>query len=454
MTTNRPNLFFILRRQIKDIINLTDHIDTEKAATFIRNNVDFKGPNAYILAFAIVIASVGLNINSIPVIIGAMLVSPLMGPIFGIGYGVGTNDGEFLKRSLKNLVVMVSISILASTLFFLITPLELENPTELLARTNPTIYDVMIALFGGFAGIVEISRKDKGTVISGVAIATALMPPLCTAGFGLANGELNYFIGAIYLFFINCIFIALATFLTVKYLHFPSITLTDSKKDRRVKQTIAAFVIILITPSIFSAIGMIQENNFDQNARAFVKHNETINKSYIYNYNIDYNTKPITLELMIAGEPMTDAEIDMLHRSAHTFGIDEEQIILKENLTNRNDELAEKIVVQSIYERSDMEIKRRDTIIQNLEQELQIYKDKELPYNQIVKEIHAQYPEIVSISMTRGLSINPTSMENTEQVTIILTTDKAISTENIGKLQQWLRVKLNFENIIISQNQQ
>jgi DNA primase large subunit len=157
---------------------------------------------------------------------------------------------------------------------------------------------------------------------------------------------------------------------------------------------------------------------------------------------------------MIAGEPMTDAEIDMLHRSAHTFGIDEGQIILKENLTNRNDELAEKIVVQSIYERSDLEIKRRDTIIQNLEQELQIYKDKELPYNQIVKEIHAQYPEIVSISMTRGLSINPASMENTEQVTIILTTDKAISTENIGKLQQWLRVKLNFENIIISQNQQ
>lgn len=454
MTTNRPNLFFRLRRQIKDITNLTDHIDTEKAATFIRNNVDFKGPNAYILAFAIVIASVGLNINSIPVIIGAMLVSPLMGPIFGIGYGVGTNDGEFLKRSLKNLVVMVSISILASTLFFLITPLELENPTELLARTNPTIYDVMIALFGGFAGIVEIARKDKGTVISGVAIATALMPPLCTAGFGLANGELNYFIGAIYLFFINCIFIALATFLTVKYLHFPSITLTDSKKDRRVKQTIAAFVIILITPSIFSAIGMIRENNFAQNARAFVKHNETINKSYIYNYNIDYNTKPITLELMIAGEPMTDAEIDMLHRSAQTFGIDEGQIILKENLTNRNEELAEKIVVQSIYERSDMEIKRRDTIIQNLEQELQVYKDKELPYNQIVKEIHAQYPEIVSISMTRGLSINPASMENTEQVTIILTTDKAISTENIGKLQQWLRVKLNFENIIISQNQQ
>lgn len=452
MTTNRPNLFFRLRRQIKDIINLTDHVDTEKAAAFIRNNVDFKGPNAYILAFAIVIASVGLNINSIPVIIGAMLISPLMGPIFGIGYGVGTNDGEFLKRSLKNLVIMVSISILASTLFFLITPLELENPTELLARTNPTIYDVMIALFGGLAGIIEITRKDKGTVISGVAIATALMPPLCTAGFGLANGELNYFLGAIYLFFINCIFIALATFLAVKYLHFQCIVLTDSKKDRRVKQTIAAFVIILITPSIFSAIGMIQENNFAQNARAFVKHNETINKSYIYDYEIDYNTNPISLQLMIAGEPLTDAEIDILYRSAQTFDIEEGQIILKENLTNRNNELTEKIVVQSIYERSDMEIKKRDTIIQNLEHELQFYKDKELPYNQIVKEIHAQYPEITSISMTRGLSINPTSLETSEQITIMIATQSTISQENIEKLRQWMRVKLNFENIVISQN--
>ena len=452
MTTNRPNLFFRLRRQIKDIINLADHVDTEKAAAFIRNNVDFKGPNAYILAFAIVIASVGLNINSIPVIIGAMLISPLMGPIFGIGYGVGTNDGEFLKRSLKNLVIMVSISILASTLFFLITPLELENPTELLARTNPTIYDVMIALFGGLAGIIEITRKDKGTVISGVAIATALMPPLCTAGFGLANGELNYFLGAIYLFFINCIFIALATFLAVKYLHFQCIVLTDSKKDRRVKQTIAAFVIILITPSIFSAIGMIQENNFAQNARAFVKHNETINKSYIYDYEIDYNTNPISLQLMIAGEPLTDAEIDILYRSAQTFDIEEGQIILKENLTNRNNELTEKIVVQSIYERSDMEIKKRDTIIQNLEHELQFYKDKELPYNQIVKEIHAQYPEITSISMTRGLSINPTSLETSEQITIMIATQSTISQENIEKLRQWMRVKLNFENIVISQN--
>ncbi|MBR2947902.1 MAG: DUF389 domain-containing protein [Bacteroidales bacterium] len=453
MTTNKPNIFFRFRRQVKDIINLTDHIDTDKAATFIRNNVDFKGPNAYILAFAIVIASVGLNINSIPVIIGAMLISPLMGPIFGIGYGLGTNDGDFLKRSLKNLLIMVLISVFASTLFFLVSPLELENPTELLARTNPTIYDVLIALFGGFAGIVEITRKDKGTVISGVAIATALMPPLCTAGFGLASWQLSYFIGAIYLFFINSIFIALATFLTVKYLHFPITTFSDPQKSKRVRHFISAFIFIIIIPSVYSAIVMVKENNFAHNSKAFVKHNETINKSHIYNYNIDYGSKPIKLELMIAGESLSDSELDMLLRSAEQFGIDREQIIIKEPLANKDNGLAEKIVIQSIYERSDMEIKRRDTIIRNLEQELQSYKDKELPYNQIVKEIHAQYPDILSVSMTRGLSIDANTMETKEHISVILRSNDHISSENIRRMEQWLQVKLNFENITVTQAQ-
>ena len=452
METNRPTFLRRLRAEIRKITNLTDHTDTDMAANTIRNNVDFRGPNAYILAFAIVIASAGLNTNSIPAIIGAMLISPLMGPIFGIGYGLGINDGDFLKRSLNNLLIMVCISILASTLFFLVSPLKLENPTELLARTNPTIYDVLIALFGGFAGIIEITRKEKGTVISGVAIATALMPPLCTAGFGLATGQFNYFIGAIYLFFINCIFIALATFLTVKYLQFPVVTFSDSAKSRRVKHFVAAFIIMLIIPSVYSAVIMIQENNFAQDAKEFVKQNETINNSHIYNYRINYQTKPLTLELMIAGDPLTDSEIDMLHRSAVNFGIDNEQIIIKETLANKDDNLAEKVVVQSIYERSDMEIKKRDTLIHNLENELQTYKEKILPYDQIVKEIYAQYPTITNISLSRGLSVIPTSMEKKEQINIILKGDSKLPEQDIEKLRGWLSVRLNFENISVSQN--
>mgnify|MGYP003289058317 FL=1 len=202
-------------RPIKDIItlvkstlNLNDYIDTSLAEKSIRSNIYFRGPNAWILVIAMVIASIGLNVNSIPVIIGAMLISPLMGPIFGVGLGLGTNDFELVKASVKNLLIMVSISLIASLLYFLLTPLNLSNPSELLARTNPTIYDVAIALFGGFAGILEQCRKEKGTVFAGVAIATALMPPLCTTGFGLATGNWTYAAGAFYLYLINTIFIS------------------------------------------------------------------------------------------------------------------------------------------------------------------------------------------------------------------------------------------------------
>lgn len=176
----------MLYEQFKSIVNITDHVDIQDTTERIKKAIDFKGPNAWILAFAVIVASVGLNVNSVPVIIGAMLISPLMGPIIGAGLAVGVNDSDLLRRSLKYLAVMVSISIIASTAYFLVSPLDLAEPTELLARTRPTIYDVFIAFFGGLAGIVENSRKDKGTAIAGVAIATALMPPLCTAGYGLA----------------------------------------------------------------------------------------------------------------------------------------------------------------------------------------------------------------------------------------------------------------------------
>ena len=190
-------------QQLKNRVNFADSIDILTAKNQIISNIEFKGSNVWILIFAIVIASVGLNVNSIPVVIGAMLISPLMGPIMGIGLALGINDTDLLRRSFKNLLIMSAISVITSTVYFLITPLDLEEPTELLARTNPTVYDVFIAFFGGLAVITEVCKKEKGTVIAGAAIATALMPPLCTAGFGLANGNFFYFIGASYLFFIN-----------------------------------------------------------------------------------------------------------------------------------------------------------------------------------------------------------------------------------------------------------
>ncbi|MBL7687114.1 MAG: TIGR00341 family protein, partial [Bdellovibrionaceae bacterium] len=197
--------------QIKALLNIKSGFDERGATTAIRDNVNLTSANAWSLIFAIFIASIGLNVNSVAVIIGAMLISPLMGPIVGAGLALGVNDFSLLRRSILNLAYAVGISVVTSTLYFLISPLS-EIQSELLARTRPTFYDVLVAILGGAAGIVATSSKERGNAIPGVAIATALMPPLCTAGFGIAKGEIGYLVGALYLFVINSIFICISTY--------------------------------------------------------------------------------------------------------------------------------------------------------------------------------------------------------------------------------------------------
>ncbi|MBQ4355500.1 MAG: DUF389 domain-containing protein, partial [Bacteroidales bacterium] len=222
-TQKKGKFVSFLKKQwegIKSLGHIHESTDVDATTLSIQKSVNFRGVNLWLLGFAIIIASVGLNVNSTAVIIGAMLISPLMGPIMGVGLAVGTYDWDLLKRSFRNLLLMVGISLLASTLYFLLSPLG-DARSELLARTRPTIYDVLIALFGGLAGIIETSRKDKGSVITGVAIATALMPPLCTVGYGISIWKGSVIFGALYLFLINSVFIALATFAAVKYFSFP-----------------------------------------------------------------------------------------------------------------------------------------------------------------------------------------------------------------------------------------
>ncbi len=449
MESTSPNFFQRLGKQIKEITALSDQIDTLSAAENIKKNIVFKGPNAYILAFAIVIASVGLNVNSIPVIIGAMLVSPLMGPIIGIGYGLGVNDTVFLRKAGKNLMVMVIISLIASFLYFLLSPLELENPTELLARTNPTIFDVLIALFGGFAGIMETCKKEKGTVVSGVAIATALMPPLCTAGYGLASGELSYFIGALYLFFINGVFIALATFLTVLYLKFPITTFADPSKQKKVNRMITTFTIILIIPSIFSAIMVIKENNFNQTAKSFINDNKTLDKSYIYDYKIEHRHKPATIEIAIAGEALSDNEIEKIYESADQHGIMRNQLIIKQNAAMIQDRNNPSELFEGIFKRNDMEIMKREQVIAQMEKELKSYKNKELPFKQMAKEISAQYPNIQSITIARGENVNPSTLTGEEEIIVLIKYKGTIPEKDLMRLKEWLSVRLDFENLRI-----
>jgi len=360
------------QQYLRHIVYLEDDIDRAAAAAAIKKNIAFRGPNVIILACAIIIAAIGLNVNSIPVIIGAMLISPVMGPIIGFGLGLGTNDTELMKNALKNYLVMVAISIIVASLYFLASPLKLNNPTELLARTRPTIYDVLIALFGGIAGMMEHSRKERGNVISGVAIATALMPPLCTMGYGIARLSLTYILGATYLFLINSFFIALATFFMSKFLGFES-AYADESTLRHSRRVVTAVLLVMIVPSIISAIGTIRDNNFETSAERFVQNNKTIGSTYIFDHQVNLGGRNSqTLDIYLAGEALDYTAKQVLLKSAQSYGLHSDQIIFHEEAAvqsiNKNE------VIRDLNDHYLKKIQELNQTITELQIELAGYK--------------------------------------------------------------------------------
>ena len=432
---------------LRSIIHLSDEIDYENASISIRKNIAFRGTNVFILACAIIIASVGLNVNSIPVIIGAMLISPVMGPIMGFGLGLGTQDNELVKNAMKNFAVMVAISILASSLFFVLSPLSLANPSELLARTRPTIYDVFIALFGGFAGIIETSRKDKGSVITGVAIATALMPPLCTVGYGISIWKGSVIFGALYLFLINSIFIALATFAAVKYFRFPLVETTNEKK-RLSKSVMYLLLVVVIVPSVITAISVVKENNFMSHADRVVAENKILGKCFIYDYKATYTRKSATLELFLAGEPPTDDAKKKFYNCAETYGITRSQIVFHEDATSMREDLSEAEIVKGIYEHNEKQINRLNDSIAKLETLIADFKSKKIPTAAISKELFAQYPDITNLSLTQGSSVDAEGIE-TEQIVAFITANNPMDEELHDRIERWLKVRLDNENVLV-----
>ena len=443
-----PNIWNAIKSEIRTIANISDHIDTDSATKSIRSNVSFRGPNVWILAFSIIIASVGLNVNSTAVIIGAMLISPLMGPIIGIGLGLGVNDTKLIKVGLKNLIVMVSISLIASTLYFLLTPLKLANPTELLARTNPTIYDVIIALFGGAAGLLEISRKDKGTVLSGVAIATALMPPLCTAGYGLASGTFKYFLGALMLFIINGVFIIIATYVMSKLLGFQEYEFQDQKIAKRTRTLVTIVVLLVAVPSILSAVKMIQSNTFQQNASSFVADNRMLSSGYIYDYEVDTH-KGGRISLYIAGSMLDDTDKEKLKASAKEHGIDPDRISFFEHQIVPGEDQSADRLVKDIYERTDSEISKREAEIRVLENELTKYRQQEIPYLQISRELSSQFPQVKDLYISRGADINTDSLSMQNCILVVARTERVLDDESKQKMTDFLKVRLNDSTVVV-----
>ena len=326
MSSNLALKFLI---QLRQIFNLRRDTDEDNTVENIRKNVDFNGANAWTLVFAIFVASIGLNMNSAAVIIGAMLISPLMGPILGFGLALGINDSELLKRSLRNLSIAVLISIVTSTLYFLLSPLE-DAQSELLARTQPTFYDVLIAFFGGAAGIISISRKERGAAVAGVAIATALMPPLCTAGYALSIGNFGFFAGALYLFLINSVFIGLSTFTFVRYLSFKKVKIQNDLERRRLRKWLTSIVVIVVFPSLILAWSLMKQSHFNLMAERFVREKFQFKNSFVVNKNLSFRHDKPVIEVSLIGTTLTKEQLDGLKALLPLYKLDTTELKVRQ----------------------------------------------------------------------------------------------------------------------------
>lgn len=426
--------------------------DTDYDATvdYISKSVEFSGVNVWILFFAIIIASVGLNVNSTAVIIGAMLISPLMGPITGLGLAVGTFDEDLLKQSLKNLAIMVGISLIASTLYFLISPIS-DARSELLARTQPTIFDVFIAFFGGLAGIVATSRKSQSiTIISGVAIATALMPPLCTAGFGIATGQIWYFLGAFYLFFINSFFIALATFVMVRFLHFPQKKYVDESRNRTVRRLISIFTLIVLIPSIYLAGDVVKEAAFNTQSLKFIKEfqeNENYQDIQVISSDREYHHRSQTVSMSLVGNPLSQREISDLQNSLqNAYGLKKAKLIVRQtgesiDITKQNE------IIEDILDKKDAALAQKDSTIADLRSKINKIQNAETLSAQLAKEIYVQHPDVRRFAITDLVQYDTKTLENNTIAVVYLQWKDNDYKEEETELLKWLKVRLGVEEL-------
>jgi len=468
---NSRYLVVAVRRFLRSILSIKEGTDIQSTIEGIKRDIGFRGPTAWILIFSIFIASIGLNVNSTAVIIGAMLISPLMGPILGIGLSVGTNDFETLIRSLKNLGIAVSIALITSTLYFSLTPLNIEQ-SELLARTKPTILDVLIALFGGFAGIVAGSRKEKSSVIPGVAIATALMPPLCTAGYGLATLKLSYFFGAFYLFFINSVFISLATFLVVRYLKFPLVSFLNPVKAKRYRIVLITFLIATIIPSTVIFYNVIQETRFTIASESFINDECVFDGSELISKKVTFSDTLSIIDLYYIGNDITDDNKLVLQDKLAKYGLNgdkrfpitkrtfvrvhqetDNNIDFERKMVDFNSDLKLKIL-EDIYTKNEQTIQDKELKIQLLEQEvMRLSKTDTIPYKQINQELKFHFSDVEKYSFAKATQIHSINDSVTiDTVPVFLVKFNEFSNpdnkpEKREEIAGWLKVRLNIGNL-------
>lgn len=442
MTSENRNTFAI-KAFLKDYLDLRKDKDNElETVDSIRKGVEFKGANLWILIFAIFMASLGLNVNSTAVIIGAMLISPLMGPIMGVGLSVGLNDFELMKRSLKSFLITTLFSVTTATIFFLVSPVA-EAQSELLARTSPTIYDVFIALMGGLAGVVALSTKEKGNVIPGVAIATALMPPLCTAGYGLATGNLIYFLGAFYLYFINSVFISLATFLGVRVMHFQRKEFVDKNREKKVRKYIVLIAVLTMCPAGYLTVGIIQDTFFESAANRFVNEQLSFENTQVLDKKIQHEGKGREIRVVLIGQEVPEASIAIARSKMKDYKLDDTKLIVLQGMNNEAVDISSirAMVMEDFYKNSEQRLVEQKQKIAELEKDLATYKTSDELGKTIVPELKVLYPSVKTVSISHALELAVDAVRIDTITLAVLKFDKKPDAHEKEKIAEWLKAR-------------
>jgi uncharacterized hydrophobic protein (TIGR00271 family) len=406
----------------------------------IEKGIEFKGTNLWILMCAILVASVGLNMNSTAVIIGAMLISPLMGPINGMGYGIATYDMPLFRRAIKNFTFAVGVSLITSALYFFITPVSTAH-SELLARTSPTIYDVLIAFFGGLAGILAISSKLKGNVIPGVAIATALMPPICTAGYGLATLQFNFVFGALYLFTINTVFIAVAALLVCQVLKFPIRSVIDPQKRKGVNRIISAVLLITTVPSIILGYNLVQQENFNEAANRYIQSISVLKSAYLLESNVDVNQRSINL--VYSGYGLSDEDMVKVKEHALVFQLDTTKIGV---ISGTDAEILKQSTSRYRTEAQELENKLNATSagLQAAKSQLDSVLNIPTKGEYLLKEIRELYPQISACSYSETIVYEDTTRSELLPM-VVFKSSRAINRADRDKISSWIETRLQNE---------
>jgi len=436
---------------LSELLDIRGETDKDQTIDDIKKDIAFKGHTAWILIFAVFIASIGLNVSSTAVVIGAMLISPLMGPILGVGLSLAIYDIDTLKRSLVNLGVMVGLSVFTAFLYFWASPLTEETP-ELVARTAPTILDVLIAIFGGLALIVARSKKGTmASVIFGVAIATALMPPLCTVGYGLAIGDSDFYIGGLYLFTINTIFIALATFVVAKILAFPLVKYANEAKRNRIKWTVTVIALLAIVPAIFTFISVLEKSNQDRDIRNFVKNEiESNDELFLSKHYPDYENKTLTLTFL---NELSDATVADLKNEKKT-GYDH---LIDFKLKFKGNKIKSFDLISDAYQDAQKRLDEKNNVIsglqgtiESLKAELETKKGKvPLDFLQISKDAKINFSKLKSLSFSKELKSNFRKIDTLPTARAQWKAEVADSLNKIrnDKLAIWLQKEMKLDTI-------